>query len=125
VAALAQQAGPELAWWQTILIFVGTPIALFGLIAVVVWFSTRGHDPRRAWPGIPVEERDDATAGEGSGGPAHDDTASSEKGDPGSPDTRKQDPAGPAARIEPDTNGRRQDPPDPLRYTDRTIRPSG
>jgi hypothetical protein len=120
VAALAREAGPELAWWETVLIFVGGPIALFGLIAIVVWFCTRGHDPRRAWPGIPVDEND-ATAGEGGGGPAHGDAASPEKGDTGSPETRKQDPA---AGIVPDTHGRRQDPPVPRRSPDRATRPS-
>jgi hypothetical protein len=123
VAALAQEAGPELAWWQTILIFIGGPIALFGLIAFVVWFGTRGHDPRRAWPGIPVDEND-ATAGRGGSGPAHGDTASPEQSDTGPPETGKDDPARLAAGMRPNTNERPRDPPVPRRSPDRATRPS-
>jgi hypothetical protein len=41
---LAQQAsrGPSLAWWQTILLFVVTPTASFGIITLIVIVFTRG-----------------------------------------------------------------------------------
>jgi hypothetical protein len=46
-------AGRALAWWQTLLIFVATPAALFGLVALIVVLTTR-RDQRtspRAEPG--------------------------------------------------------------------------